>query len=284
MEEIEHGLHPSTYLPRTQVPETGNFGSSAPCPNATAWTLIIDQWKRERPELDPSPIGIVGRVSRLARELEERLEPVYREHGLEGGWHDVLATLRRHGPPYRLRPTDLTDATMLTSSGTTKRLDKLEQKGLIAREPDPKDRRGVLIALTDEGPRGDRRHDRGAPGERAPAARRAERRRAAPARRPAAQAPARAADSDRDQALHRPGVPVRVLGRAEPVAAALALRRPAHLAADDDRADAASRARRRSSRRARRTCSAATACRSTPRRTRGRRPPSRPAGRWWRRA
>jgi DNA-binding MarR family transcriptional regulator len=112
---------------------------------------IVDQWRRERPELDPSPIGIVGRISRLARELEQRLEPVYREHGLEGGWHDVLATLRRSGPPYKLRPTDLTNAVMLTSSGTTKRLDKLEQEGLIAREPDPADRRGTLIALTAAG-------------------------------------------------------------------------------------------------------------------------------------
>ena len=65
---------------------------------------IVEQWRRERPDLDPSPIGIVGRVSRLARELEQRLEPVYREHGLDGGWYDVLATLRRSGPPYRLRP------------------------------------------------------------------------------------------------------------------------------------------------------------------------------------
>jgi DNA-binding MarR family transcriptional regulator len=112
---------------------------------------IVDQWRRERPELDSSPIGIVGRVSRLARELEERLEPVYRAHGLEPGWHDVLATLRRQGPPFRLRPTDLTGAVMLTSSGTTKRLDKLEQAGLVAREPDPNDRRGTLIALTDKG-------------------------------------------------------------------------------------------------------------------------------------
>jgi DNA-binding MarR family transcriptional regulator len=112
---------------------------------------ILDQWRRERPELDPSPIGIVGRVSRLARELEARLEPVYREHGLEQGWHDVLATLRRTGPPFKLRPTDLTDALMLTSSGTTKRLDRLEAAGLIAREPDPADRRGTLISLTDAG-------------------------------------------------------------------------------------------------------------------------------------
>ena len=60
---------------------------------------------------------MVGRVSRLARELEARLEPVYREHGLEPGWHDVLATLRRTGPPYRLRPSDFTGSLMLTSLG-----------------------------------------------------------------------------------------------------------------------------------------------------------------------
>ena len=64
---------------------------------------IIEQWGRERPDLDVSPIGVIGRISRLARELEQRLEPVYREHGLESGWYDVLATLRRAGPPYRLR-------------------------------------------------------------------------------------------------------------------------------------------------------------------------------------
>jgi DNA-binding MarR family transcriptional regulator len=113
--------------------------------------LIVEQWRRERPELDPAAIGVVGRISRLARELEARLEPVYREHGLEGGWHDVLATLRRQGAPFRMRVTDLTDALMLTSSGTTKRLDRLERAGLIAREPDPSDRRGVLIALTAAG-------------------------------------------------------------------------------------------------------------------------------------
>ena len=112
---------------------------------------IIDQWRRERPELDASPIGVIGRTSRLARALEQRLEPVYREHGLEAGWHDVLATLRRQGPPYRLRPSEFTGALMLTSSGTTKRLDRLEQAGLIAREPDPEDRRGTLITLTAAG-------------------------------------------------------------------------------------------------------------------------------------
>ena len=114
---------------------------------------IIEQWRRERPDLDASPVGVIGRVSRLARELEQRLEPVYREHGLEPGWHDVLATLRRNGPPYQLRPTDFAGQLMLTSSGTTKRLDRLEQAGLITRAPDPEDRRGTLITLTEAGHR-----------------------------------------------------------------------------------------------------------------------------------
>ncbi len=112
---------------------------------------IIEQWGRERPDLDVSPIGVIGRISRLARELEQRLEPVFREHELESGWYDVLATLRRAGPPYRLRPSDLTGTLMLTSSGTTKRLDRLEQAGLIRRDPDPGDRRGTQITLTDAG-------------------------------------------------------------------------------------------------------------------------------------
>jgi DNA-binding MarR family transcriptional regulator len=114
---------------------------------------ILEQWRSERPELDPSPIGVIGRISRLARELEQRLEPVYREHGLEPGWHDVLATLRRTGPPYQLRPSEFAGQLMLTSSGTTKRLDRLEQAGLITRAPDPDDRRGTLITLTEAGHR-----------------------------------------------------------------------------------------------------------------------------------
>src|SRR6516225_562446 len=94
-----------------------------------------------------------GRTSRLSREIERRLEPVYAASGLEPGWYDVLATLRRAGPPYRLRPTDFAAALMLTSSGTTKRLDRLEAAGYITRAPDPSDRRGVLITLTPQGRR-----------------------------------------------------------------------------------------------------------------------------------
>jgi DNA-binding MarR family transcriptional regulator len=120
-------------------------------PDRDGVDVILEQWRRERPELDPSPIGVIGRISRLARELEQRLETVYREHGLEPGWHDVLATLRRTGPPYQMRPTEFATTLMLTSSGTTKRLDRLEQAGLIARTPDPEDRRATLITLTGAG-------------------------------------------------------------------------------------------------------------------------------------
>src|SRR6476661_688589 len=112
---------------------------------------MVEQWARERPELDVSPIEVIGRISRLSRELEARLEPVYREHGLDHGWHDVLATLRRSGPPYRLRATEFTRTLMINSSGVTKRLDRLEQAGLIERSPDPTDRRGTLIGLTPDG-------------------------------------------------------------------------------------------------------------------------------------
>jgi DNA-binding MarR family transcriptional regulator len=113
--------------------------------------VILEQWQRERPDLDTAPIGVIGRISRLSREIERRLEPVYAAYGLEPGWYDVLATLRRAGPPYRLRPTDFAATLMLTSSGTTKRLDRLEAAGHIAREPDPSDRRSVQIALTPKG-------------------------------------------------------------------------------------------------------------------------------------
>ncbi len=115
--------------------------------------LILEQWRRQRPDLDTTPMGVIGRISRLSRELERRLEPVYAHRGLESGLFDVLATLRRSGPPHRLRPSDLAESLMLTSSGATKRLDRLEHAGLIARQPDPTDRRGILIELTPAGRR-----------------------------------------------------------------------------------------------------------------------------------
>lgn len=112
---------------------------------------ITEQWRRERPDLDPSPMGIVGRITRISVLAQRELERVFSRHGVTGADFDVLATLRRAGAPYRLTPGALSRSTMVTSGGMTKRLDRLEAGGLIRREPDPDDRRGKLIALTAAG-------------------------------------------------------------------------------------------------------------------------------------
>jgi DNA-binding MarR family transcriptional regulator len=130
----------------------GNYFLGSSIPGVTDHVdTVLGQWQRERPDVDSAPVAVIGRISRLSRALEARLEPVYAAHGLDGGLFDVLATLRRQGSPYQLCPRDLADASMLTSSGTTKRLDRLEDAGLVVRKPDPEDRRGVLIELTPAG-------------------------------------------------------------------------------------------------------------------------------------
>jgi DNA-binding MarR family transcriptional regulator len=114
---------------------------------------VLEQWRREAPELDRSPMGVVGRISRLAQLLQAELEQIFAAHGVNGGEFDVLATLRRSGRPYRLTPTELSKATMVTSGGMTKRLSALEGRGLIRRDPDPSDGRSTAVSLTREGKR-----------------------------------------------------------------------------------------------------------------------------------
>lgn len=114
-------------------------------------TRILQEWERERPDLDSSPIAVVGRLSRCTRHAEAQLEANFRRFGLQGGRYDVLATLRRQGPPFQLNPTDLQRQVMLTSGAVTHRLDLLEKEGLVERLPDPGDRRGILVGLTTEG-------------------------------------------------------------------------------------------------------------------------------------
>jgi DNA-binding MarR family transcriptional regulator len=120
-------------------------------PEPDAVDLIAAQWRRERPDLDPFPMEVIGRISRLAALVQPELGRVFARFGVNGGDFDVLATLRRAGRPHRLTPGDLARSTMVTSGGMTKRLDRLEARGLVRREPDPDDRRGALISLTDEG-------------------------------------------------------------------------------------------------------------------------------------
>lgn len=112
---------------------------------------ILAQWLRERPDLDVSPMGIIGRMGRLSKHLERAIQVTFSEFGLTIAEFDVLAALRRSGQPYQLSPTELFQTLMVSSGTMTHRIDRLEQAKLVKRIPDPNDRRGMLIQLTDEG-------------------------------------------------------------------------------------------------------------------------------------
>ena len=112
---------------------------------------IMEQWRRERPDLDPSPMGIIGRLHRLADALHTELRPVFAEAGLSDGDFDVLASLRRSGAPYQLTPGELAASTMVTSGAITKRLDRLEEKGYVTRTVSEDDARSRRIRLTEAG-------------------------------------------------------------------------------------------------------------------------------------
>ena len=112
---------------------------------------ILEQWNRERPDLDVAPMGLLGRIARLRTHLAREVEQTLAAHGLNSATFDVLATLRRSGPPYALSPGDLLATTMVSSGTMTNRLDQLEKAGLVARTHNPEDRRSVIIALTEKG-------------------------------------------------------------------------------------------------------------------------------------
>jgi DNA-binding MarR family transcriptional regulator len=112
---------------------------------------ILAQWRRERPDLDVAPLGVYGRLFRVVHLSDDALAKGLAPYGLQPGWFDLLAALRRAGAPYELNPTRLMRATLLSSSGMTKRLDRMEAAGLIERRPDPHDRRGTLVRLTSRG-------------------------------------------------------------------------------------------------------------------------------------
>ncbi|MCQ4211949.1 MarR family winged helix-turn-helix transcriptional regulator [Streptomyces longispororuber] len=112
---------------------------------------IIEQWAAVRPDLDTAAMEVFGRIYRLARGMGDRIEQTYARIGISRGEFDVLATLRRAGAPYTLSPRRLSGTLMLTTGGMTGRLDKLERRGLVRRSPDPHDRRGLQVTLTDEG-------------------------------------------------------------------------------------------------------------------------------------
>ncbi len=113
--------------------------------------LVLAQWGRERPDLDVGPMGLIGRVLRLSRHLMREMEATLAAHGLNFASFDVLATLRRAGPPLALSPQDLLGTMMITSGTMTHRVDQLEKAGHVRRRPNPADGRSVLIVLTPAG-------------------------------------------------------------------------------------------------------------------------------------
>jgi len=112
---------------------------------------LVNAWRRERPDLDVEPLEVLSRVSRLARHLDRARRIAFAEHGLEPWEFDVLTALRRAGAPYQLSPGQLLTQTLVTSGTMTNRIDRLAGKGLVQRLPDPGDRRGVLVRLTESG-------------------------------------------------------------------------------------------------------------------------------------
>ena len=114
---------------------------------------IVAAWHRERPDLDTEPMQVLSRVTRLARHLDRARRAAFAAHALEPWEFDVLWALRRSGPPYQLSPGRLVTETLVTSGTMTNRVDRLTERGLVAREADPGDRRGVLVTLTPAGRR-----------------------------------------------------------------------------------------------------------------------------------
>lgn len=114
---------------------------------------IVAAWKRERPDLDVSPLQVLSRISRLAHHLDVARRRAFADHGLTLWEFDVLAALRRSGPPYQLKPGSLLSQTLVTSGTMTNRIDRLAERGLVSRTPDPDDRRSVLVSLTPIGQR-----------------------------------------------------------------------------------------------------------------------------------
>lgn len=112
---------------------------------------IIDQWAAVRPDLDTRAMEVFGRIYRLSRAMGDRVDKAYAPYGISRGEFDVLATLRRSGEPYTLSPRRLSSTLMLTTGGMTGRLDRLERAGLLRRSPDPHDRRGLQVTLTEKG-------------------------------------------------------------------------------------------------------------------------------------
>ncbi|WP_026922201.1 MarR family winged helix-turn-helix transcriptional regulator [Glycomyces arizonensis] len=116
-----------------------------------AVAAFVEQWKRERPDLDPSPLLVIGRLFRVTEALDKHLRPPFAAAELGNGDFDVLAALRRSGEPYALAPGELSRTILVTTGAITKRVDRLEARGLVTRAVTEADARGRVVTLTESG-------------------------------------------------------------------------------------------------------------------------------------
>jgi DNA-binding MarR family transcriptional regulator len=128
-----------------------NVRSAAAAPVSDEVDDIVARWRQERPDLDVAPLEVLSRVSRLAKHLDRARRDAFAAHRLEAWEFDVLSALRRQGAPYQLSPGALLRSTLVTSGTMTNRIDRLAAAGLVRRDKDPQDKRGVLVRLTDAG-------------------------------------------------------------------------------------------------------------------------------------
>jgi DNA-binding MarR family transcriptional regulator len=112
---------------------------------------IVDRWHAIRPDLDATPMLVIGRIMRLSALADAALRPTFANTGLANGDFDVLAALRRQDAPHEASPGELANATMVTTGATTKRIDRLEHQGYVARRASTTDGRARVVALTKKG-------------------------------------------------------------------------------------------------------------------------------------
>lgn len=112
---------------------------------------VLAQWAAERPDLDSSPVAVVGRLSRVTRAIEARIAENFTAHGIDSSTYDVLATLRRSGAPYELTAGELQRSAMISSAAVAQRLNRVEARGFVTRTPDDKDGRVTRVRLTPAG-------------------------------------------------------------------------------------------------------------------------------------
>jgi DNA-binding MarR family transcriptional regulator len=141
------GRKPAVKMPKTRRTRdvAGDSGPRVPV------NQIIEQWQRERPDLDPAPMRLFGALAQAHVLTTPYINRVIAKHGLVRGTFDVLSALRRAGLPFSLTPKQLAESLMLSGAGMTSRLDRLEQLHLVARLPEPNDRRSLKIQLTQKG-------------------------------------------------------------------------------------------------------------------------------------